>query len=617
MSIELKHISIDYGNFVAVKDLTAHIESGKLVSLLGPSGCGKSTTLNAIAGLINITNGQIIFDDIDVTNVSTQKRNIGLVFQNYALYPHLSVYKNIAFPLYQSKDFKRELKNNNLYHRTWVKNYQYANGNPQNVDNQRWFEADFQNFLSREVQAKYDKIEKRYWIENSRAIEHYLADLFGKGKGTPELIDKLSTYLFDKNRLDYFKFKLEVWEKLAHQLFLLENDTTIDPIYRPTITYYKKMITSSIIVEIKGIIHAIKQTAKVSKGNIIKTQRAYNKQQTSRKRLDIFNADANKKKYDRYLKHRKQIRTDYLEVPKKQIFVQIDDYFTTIPAQLQKKDPGDYVEVSFRDQIAEHRKQIHTFRKQVDILVQDTAKKVDIQSQLNKKPGELSGGQQQRVAIARAVVKQPKILLLDEPLSNLDAKLRLSTREWIKKFQQELKITTVFVTHDQEEALSISDEIIVMNKGNIMQHGSPMDIYNKPNNMFVARFIGTPNINFFPVEIVDGKVLFFDEPLLKVQEPIRNQSDATLGIRPEHLTPKKHGKDAVKLGDGKITLIELLGKINHVKVEWAGLELGMLVEPDQMLNYHVGDEIPLYFSPENAYLFGKDENRIEVNYETK
>jgi multiple sugar transport system ATP-binding protein len=106
-----------------------------------------------------------------------------------------------------------------------------------------------------------------------------------------------------------------------------------------------------------------------------------------------------------------------------------------------------------------------------------------------------------------------------------------------------------------------------MNKGNIMQHGSPMDIYNKPNNMFVARFIGTPNINFFPVEIVDGKVLFFDEPLLKVQEPIRNQSDATLGIRPEHLTPKKHGKDAVKLGDGKITLIELLGKINHVKVE--------------------------------------------------
>jgi len=123
------------------------------------------------------------------------------------------------------------------------------------------------------------------------------------------------------------------------------------------------------------------------------------------------------------------------------------------------------------------------------------------------------------------------------------------------------------VTHDQEEALSISDEIIVMNKGNIMQHGTPMDIYNKPNNMFVARFIGTPNINFLPVEVVDREILFLDEPLLRTKEPVRNQSDATLGIRPEHLTPKKHGKNAVKLGDGRITLIELLGKINHVKVE--------------------------------------------------
>ena len=123
--------------------------------------------------------------------------------------------------------------------------------------------------------------------------------------------------------------------------------------------------------------------------------------------------------------------------------------------------------------------------------VTETAKLVQIEELMDRKPRELSGGQQQRVAIARALVKMPRVLLLDEPLSNLDARLRLQTREEIRKIQKETGITTVFVTHDQEEAMSISDHIAVMRDGVLMQNGRPQEVYDDPANLFVARFLGT------------------------------------------------------------------------------------------------------------------------------
>lgn len=135
-----------------------------------------------------------------------------------------------------------------------------------------------------------------------------------------------------------------------------------------------------------------------------------------------------------------------------------------------------------------------------------TAKLVNIDQLMDRKPKQLSGGQQQRVAIARALVKYPKVLLLDEPLSNLDARLRLQTREEIKRIQRETGITTVFVTHDQEEAMSISDEIIVMNSGQIQQIGKPQEVYDNPVNLFVAKFLGTPQINTFDGHIQSKKI---------------------------------------------------------------------------------------------------------------
>ena len=135
----------------------------------------------------------------------------------------------------------------------------------------------------------------------------------------------------------------------------------------------------------------------------------------------------------------------------------------------------------------------------------ETARLVQIEELMDRKPRELSGGQQQRVAIARALVKMPRVLLLDEPLSNLDARLRLQTREEIRKIQKETGITTVFVTHDQEEAMSISDHIAVMREGVLMQNGRPQEVYDDPANLFVARFLGTPPINVFEGRVKGGK----------------------------------------------------------------------------------------------------------------
>ncbi len=278
----------------AVGDFCFEIPDGKLVGLLGPSGCGKSTTLNLICGLLKPTEGKIFFGDDDVTNLPPENRGVGLVFQNYALYPHLTVYKNIQFPL-----------------------------------------------------------------EN----------LKGADKLTKE--------------------------------------------------------------EMRGKVYA-------------------------------------------------------------------------------------------------------------------GAKLVQIEGLMERKPSELSGGQQQRVAIARALVKMPKVLLLDEPLSNLDARLRLQTREEIRRIQKETKITTIFVTHDQDEAMSISDLIVVMKDGYVQQIGKPQEVYDDPVNLFVAKFLGTPPINVFDGRVQKGRLYIGDEPVLEVDGV--SDREVHVGIRPEGFILQENGPLHCDLG---------------------------------------------------------------------
>ncbi len=322
---------------IAVNNFDFEIPDGKLIGLLGPSGCGKSTTLNLLSGLLQPTSGKIFFGEDDVTGLSAEKRGVGLVFQNYALYPHLTVMQNITFPL-----------------------------------------------------------------EN----------LKGAAKLTKE----------EREKKAYAAAKL----------------------------------------------------------------------------------------------------------------VQIDEL-------------------------------------------------------MERKPGELSGGQQQRVAIARALVKMPKVLLLDEPLSNLDARLRLQTREEIRRIQKETGITTIFVTHDQEEAMSISDMIVVMKDGVVQQIGKPQEVYDDPINLFVAKFLGTPPINVFKGSVRDGWLYVGQDRLLQVKAAGNGDAngeknvngnangvklsdrDVYVGIRPEGFVLQEDGSLHCKLSAVEVMGRDISVVATHEAMDGAGI----------------------------------------------
>lgn len=342
------------GEVVAVDHFTFEIPDGELVGLLGPSGCGKSTTLFMICGLQKPTEGRIFFGEDDVTELPPENRGVGVVFQNYALYPHLSVLQNITFPL-----------------------------------------------------------------ENL------------KGK------DKLT--------------KDEMKEKAM-----------------------------------------------------------------------------------------------------------------------------------------------------------EAARLVQIEKLVDRKPGELSGGQQQRVAIARALVKMPRVLLLDEPLSNLDARLRLQTREEIRRIQKETGITTVFVTHDQEEAMSISDRIVVMKEGVIQQTGRPQEVYENPMNLFVARFLGTPQINLFEGRVEKGQLLIGEEAVLSVRG-VEDQP-LTVGIRPEGFLLREDGPLSLDL-----VRVEVMGRdISVVSTSAVSINPTVRSIIDAEMRLKVKEE-KVHFSlrPSKVLLFHKEtEERI-------
>lgn len=224
---------------------------------------------------------------------------------------------------------------------------------------------------------------------------------------------------------------------------------------------------------------------------------------------------------------------------------------------------------------------------------QEMAKLVQLDHLMDRKPKALSGGQQQRVAIARALVKKPEVLLLDEPLSNLDAKLRVETREEIRRIQQEVGITTIFVTHDQEEAMSISDRIAVMEKGVVQQFEVPQKMYLNPGNLFVAQFLGTPQINIFDVTVKDGKIMCGDVVLREGCKAADGNYKA--GVRPEAFNVSENGILV------KATHVRMTGRELQLRVALAKEELRVLVHSDMQVS--VGTEFCVTIRDNQILLF--------------
>ena len=487
MEIKIKHLTKVFpGNpkkhirdTIAVNDLDITIPDGKLVGLLGPSGCGKSTTLYLISGLQTPTEGEIWFGDEEVTNLSPERRGIGLVFQNYALYPHMTIYKNVEFPLTNLK-VERPLT---TFYRYTI-NYTYP-----------MTETDHYEGIVKSVASLCNKL-----VIKDNSITGNIDDAG---------ILRLEVVLNGISEADFAKYDAA----------------------------FGKIINAEKEVSVEQVSDALfDHTIRISFGEI----------------------DA--------VAEMKALLKEYALKP-----IDFDAYVTLegsneIFFKVKKLTEANYNEFEARinelgGSVIEHNSNISvSYRKLTKAerqeIVYETAKLVQIEEYLERKPSQLSGGQQQRVAIARALVKRPKVLLLDEPLSNLDARLRLQTREEIKRIQRDTGITTVFVTHDQEEAMSISDEIVVMKLGIEQQKDAPQNVYDNPKNMFVAQFLGTPPINIFKGRVENNAVYVGNSKIYELQDTLSDR-EVFVGIRPEGFRISEGGDLGL---EATAEMIEVLGR---------------------------------------------------------
>ena len=255
-------------------------------------------------------------------------------------------------------------------------------------------------------------------------------------------------------------------------------------------------------------------------------------------------------------------------------------------------------------------------KKEIERKVQEAARILQMQDLLDRRPSQLSGGQRQRVAIGRAIVRDPTVFLFDEPLSNLDAALRMSTRQEISALHKELKTTMIYVTHDQVEAMTLADKILVLKDGKVMQIGPPMELYHHPANKFVAGFIGAPSMNFLEVRIDNAtpKSVSVDNPdlgtvkLPRAGRGFKKGDKAVFGIRPQHIELEKaKGAAGWKKGSARVLLTERLGNETIVETELkSGARLTLALATDAQLK--VGHDIRFAFDPAQAHIFPPDDS---------
>jgi len=534
---------------IAVKDLDFVVPDGTLVGLLGPSGCGKSTTLYMISGLQIPTSGEVWFGDQEVTNLSPEKRGIGLVFQNYALYPHMTIYKNIEFPL---TNLQVEIPLVTFFN--FELNYEYK------MEEDDLVKGIEKSFISLAKKTGLKNKQYNFAFELDGNILRVKVNLLEVSRATKEL------FCDNVNRIIECKLVNEKEEHCSDALY----DTT----FRASVNVigekealgvtFRGRLPRDFNNNIDGVIKSFRQSCsgfgRAREAVVAKTQHGYELMarievlpharleewlrnveevaevkftQTSYTVTDVENPILTKDIRE-FLKGKNISISDYkLYYDKKNVKV----YFRLLKVskenaeavieELKERFKLSDIETDIAQAVS-HRKLTKEERRDI---VYETAKLVQVDEYLQRKPSQLSGGQQQRVAIARALVKHPKVLLLDEPLSNLDARLRLQTREEIRRIQQSTGITSVFVTHDQEEAMSISDQIVVMKLGEMQQMGAPQDVYNSPANLFVAQFLGTPPINVFKGEIRGEKIYIGSDEVGEAKGI--NDRRVWVAIRPE------------------------------------------------------------------------------------
>ena len=269
-----------------------------------------------------------------------------------------------------------------------------------------------------------------------------------------------------------------------------------------------------------------------------------------------------------------------------------------------------YPHMTVRENMAFGLKNARVPKAEIEQRIAEAARVLEIEEQLEKKPGQMSGGQRQRVAIGRAIVKQPRLFLLDEPLSNLDAALRMRTRVELAQLRQRVDAGVIIVTHDQAEAMTLADRIVVMNARRIQQVGAPMEIYNRPANTFVARFVGSPAMTLAPAELVDGDsahaaVRLGDGSLVETRVPramLPADGPLQLGIRPEYVKVASGGAAAAK---AKVELVERLGDRTLI---YGRLSDGLAITAEDSGNSEVrmDDEIGLQIDGAKTHIFGPD-----------
>lgn len=258
-------------------------------------------------------------------------------------------------------------------------------------------------------------------------------------------------------------------------------------------------------------------------------------------------------------------------------------------------------------------------KDEIDSRVNHAAEILGITEYLDRKPKALSGGQRQRVAIGRAIVREPKVLLMDEPLSNLDAKLRNQMRAEIIKLRKKISSTFIYVTHDQTEAMTLGDRIVVMKFGVIQQVGTPQEVFNHPANLFVAGFIGVPMMNFFDGRLekdADGKYYVVvdgvrfdlsDEKQANLRASGAQPQDITVGVRPENMVGAANTKSTL---EGRVEVSELMGSSQHIHVDVAGKECVIILPSTEGAT--MGEKIRFGFSPDAVHMFDRDGKNIET-----